>query len=357
MSVYWLSFATRTPPQFFSQQELFQMAGYPNFPEGDRRRYQALFRSAGIDQRAMWFNPSDYKPSEDPNDFHSRYVSGVREIAPKVAKDALQKAGLKASDIDFLVFSSCTGYTCPGFSAELATTLGVSENRPTANLLGMGCSALVPSIERAWDHLMARPGSRALVISVEICSATYWIDQDLETATGNALFGDGSAAIVLSSCKEDFAEMSRSQKVVGQIEGFHTLRDGRFLSDMGFQQKDGRLRVRLAREIPERIVPMVVQMIQQLELSSEHRLALHPGGRKILEALGRALGALSAGWEKPLKWSRSVLKDFGNMSSPTAAFVLQRSMEENPPQVGEIGGMITMGPGLSVEGMRMRWIG
>jgi predicted naringenin-chalcone synthase len=356
MSVYWLSLATRTPPQFYSQEELFRMAGYGDFPSDERRRVQVLFKGAGIEKRAMWLEPGDARPKTDPDDFHHRYLSGIREIAPQVAQQALDQAGLKGSDIDFLVFTSCTGYTCPGFSAEIATLLNVPRDRPTANLLGMGCSALVPSLERAWDHLVARPGTRALVISAEICSATYWIDHDLETAMGNALFGDGAAAIVLTSKKEDIERKARSKEFFAHIEGFKTLREGKYLSDMGFTQKEGRLRVRLAREVPERIIPLVLEMVTRLEVPAGSRLAFHPGGKRILDVLEKALLPQSEQWKEPVQWSRDVLRSNGNMSSPTAAFVLERSLVNRPVYSGEMGGLVTMGPGLSVEGMRMRWM-
>ncbi len=377
MSVYWLSSATRTPPRVFSQKELFQYAGYETFPPEERHRIQAVFRAVGVNRRAMWLSEKNYNPTTDPDDFHSRYISGIREIVPPVAREALEKAGLQGSDLDFIVFSSCTGYTCPGYSVELAYTLGMPEDRPTANLLGMGCSSLVPAIERAWDHLTARPGLRALVVSAEICSATYWIDHDPETALGNALFGDGAAAVILSSRKEDISQFDlnradlnrvdlnradqnradQNRGPVAEIEGFRTLRDGRYLFDMGFNQKQGRLKVRLSSEIPDRIVPLALQMIKLLELDENSRVAVHPGGKRILDLMGDALSRDSEKWNTELNYSRSILREYGNMSSPTVAFVLQRSILERPVVPNEVGALITMGPGLSVEGMRMRWLG
>ena len=356
LSIYALAFATRTPPKNFAQQDLFKMAGYADFPLEERRRVQALFRAVGVERRAMWLSESNYRPSHDPNDFHQRYISGIREIAPKVAAQALEKAGLKGSDLDFLVFSSCTGYTCPGYSVELAYALGMPEDRPTANLLGMGCSSLVPALERAVDRLVAHPGSRALVVSAEICSATYWIDHDPETAVGNALFGDGSAAMVLSSREEDATRIREIDGCVAKLEGFRTLRDGRYLFDMGFNQSNGRLKVRLDREIPERIAPMALKMLGALELAPGSRISIHPGGRKILDLMGASLLPQSQKWAEPLSWSRTVMRNHGNMSSPTVAFVLEQSIVERTLVPGEVGALMTMGPGLSVEGVRIRWV-
>lgn len=355
MTVYWLGHATRTPKHIFPQEELFRMAGYQDFPPAERRRFQALFRAAGVGSRAMCLNEEHYRPSEDPNDFHSRYVAGVRELAPSVAGEALRRAGVSAEELDFLVFVSCTGYTCPGFSAELAFTLGMRSDRPTASLLGMGCSALIPGLNLLWSHLAARPGSRGMVVATEICSATYWIDGDVETAVGNALFGDGAAAIVLSSSEGDASRMTSQGNPVGVVKGFRTLRDGRYVSDMGFTQRDGRLRVRLAREIPERIIPLVREMVQLLEVEPGTRIAIHPGGRKILDLLEAELRQQSPRWEEPFRWSRQILRELGNMSSPTVLFVLERSFRDRALENGEKSVLLTMGPGLSVESVTVEW--
>ncbi len=326
------------------------MVRYDRFPREIARKAHCIFKTAGVERRAMWLPREDYEPGCDPDDFHRRYRDGVAALAPRVAAEALLGAGLGGEDVDFVVFASCTGYTCPGYSVELAHALGVPEDRPTANILGMGCSALVPALRAAWDHLRSEPGARALVVAAEICSAAYWIDDDLETAVGNALFGDGAAAIVLSSREDD---LERSREAMARIEGFRTLRDGRALSEMGFTLRGGRLRLRLAREIPEKIVPLAVRMVQALALEDGARVAFHPGGKRILDRLEEAL---PPGWAAPLGWSRAILRDFGNMSSPTAAFVLQRSFAERPLQTGERGALLTMGPGISIEAMQMRWL-
>jgi predicted naringenin-chalcone synthase len=368
MTVYWLGHATQTPDQIFSQEELFRMAGYSNFPVAERRKFQALFRAVGVESRAMCLseqspeesndesNEGQHRPSEDPNDFHSRYLSGVRQLAPQVALKALRQSGISVNNLDFLVFVSCTGYTCPGFSAELAHTLGMRPDRPTANLLGMGCSGLVPGLELAWSHLESRPGTRAMVVITDICSATYWIDQDPETAVGNALFGDGAGAIVLSSSKSDMHQSRDQGKIIGIVESFRTLRDGRYLSEMGFAQRDGRLRVRLAKEIPDRIVPLVLQMFRVLEMNPHDRLAIHPGGRKILDRLEKELLPQSSFWKSSLTGARQILRELGNMSSPTVLFVLDRSFRNQPLEAQtEKGSLLTMGPGLSVEAVRVEW--
>lgn len=359
-ATYWLASATANPPREFTQEECFAMAGYDDLAPKRRRALKAIFRAAGVERRALWLGDRDFVPTEDPNDFHRRYVTGIREIAPRAAREALARAGLEAGQIDFLVFVSCTGYVCPPMSIELATELGLREDCPTANLLGMGCSALVPGLERAHDRLRSIGRGRALVVAAEICSATYWLDGELETGVGNALFADGATAVVLTSRPEDLR--GAGSRAVARIEGFKTLRDSRHLGEMGFTNVDGRLRVLLSRDIPSHILPLVEAMIPKLELGDEWaRVAIHPGGSKILHQLATRAeaGALahSAAWLKDaLSWSKATLAEHGNMSSPTAGFVLERSWKDAPLASEHPGALITMGPGLSVEGMRMRWL-
>ncbi|MGZ6332022.1 MAG: type III polyketide synthase [Bdellovibrionota bacterium] len=351
MNAWWLAMATASPPGRFEQEELWRMGGYPDLEPELSRRTQAVFRSTGVGTRAMWFEP-EHRPSLDPDDFDRRYLEGARALSLQSAHLALERAGISAEEIDFLVFVSCTGFSCPGLSSELAYKLGIGQDRPTANLLGMGCSALIPGLSRAADFVRSHPEARALVVATEICSATYWIDQELETAVGNALFADGSAALVVSSCEGD---LRRGSGPVARIGRFFTRRDGRYLGDMGFTKKSGRLRVRLARDVPEHILPLALEVFSALELSPGARVAFHPGGRKILDALEQQLERRAQPFRDAIGWSRAVLREHGNMSSPTVGFVVEKSFSERPCRQREEGAMISMGPGLSAEGVGLEW--
>jgi alkylresorcinol/alkylpyrone synthase len=346
-TVHWLSHATGNPPRWFTQEQCLAMAGYERFGEEAARKFRALLRASAVERRALWLNEAEFRLTEDPDDFHRRYVEGVRYLAPRVARLALEKAGLGGSDVDYVVFVSCTGYACPGFSMELAHELGMSDGSATANLVGMGCSALVPGLERAWERCVARPGTRSLVVAAEVSSAMYWVDEEGETQVGNAIFGDGAAAILLSSRVSDVG--------LARVEGFRTVRDTRFLGDMGLTQQRGRLRLRLARELPGHILPMVEAMVERLELGPGARPVLHPGGRRILDLIEERFGPRGGRWRESVGWSRGVLRDFGNMSSPTVAFVLERALAASPARAGEELVLVAMGPGLAVEAARLRW--
>jgi predicted naringenin-chalcone synthase len=106
LEVYWISHATQVPSRSFSQEEVFRFTGYPHYPSQERRKLQALFQGAGVERRAICLDDLAIPPSEDPNDFHSQYLSGIRKIVPQAAEKALSQVGLP-------------------------------QDRPTANLLGM----------------------------------------------------------------------------------------------------------------------------------------------------------------------------------------------------------------------------
>jgi predicted naringenin-chalcone synthase len=146
-----------------------------------------------------------------------------------------------------------------------------------------------------------------------------------------------------------------------RIIGFRTLHDTSFIDTVGFVQEEGRLRIVLAKELRDAAGGLVREVVDAL--LEEHGLRhddiahwiLHPGGRKIIDAVRPALG-LS---EDQVRHSKFVLRNFGNMSSPTVLFVLDRTVRDpalpDRPKAGDLGVMIAMGPGLAVEGALVRW--
>ncbi len=76
----------------------------------------------------------------------------------------------------------------------------------------------------------------------------------------------------------------------------------------------------------------------------------HPGGAKVLKAYQEVLELPG----EALVHSHAVLKKYGNMSSATVLFVLERELQESH-QPGEHGLLTALGPGFSSELMLLRW--
>jgi alkylresorcinol/alkylpyrone synthase len=202
------------------------------------------------------------------------------------------------------------------------------------------------AVQQAHNYLRACPGRRALVVAVEICSATYVVDDSLETAVANAIFADGAAAVLLGADGNGPA-----------IVAHRTLMRSEHLDRMGFTFPNGRHRVRLSSDV-RRIAPAMIETLA-MKLLDDHRLTktgvrfwiLHSAGRRVLERAQEALGLA----DEDLAFSRTVLRNFGNMSSATVFFVLEHVLRSGAPRSGDVGMMIALGPGFAAEGALLRW--
>jgi predicted naringenin-chalcone synthase len=279
-------------------------------------------------------------------------------------------AGVSASQLDCILVASCTGYLCPDLSTLLVAHLGLRADIQRGALLGHGCAGALPLLQRAHDYACAHPGQRVLAIAVEICSAAYYIDNSMETVIGNVICADGAAAVLLC-CSPRLAQPRRlrapSPPVVAappvlsraepQILAFQSVLDPSQLDKVGFEQRDGKLRIILAAQIRDLAGPIIERCLQRLLARSGLRKEdirfwlLHPGGRKVLDQAAEYLG-LS---EQQLRFSRRVLRNFGNMSSPTVLFVLSEVMRSAQPSPGDYGVLLALGPGFAAEAALLRW--
>jgi predicted naringenin-chalcone synthase len=216
-----------------------------------------------------------------------------------------------------------------------------------ADLVGMGCCGALPALQRAFDHQRAFPQHRSLVLCVEICSASYFFDETMETLIGNAICGDGAGAILLDGAGSDGPELLGFESYITP-ENFHW---------MGFEFRAGRLRLILDREIPAGVPPLARQaaarLLQRfgLEFGDVQHWILHPGGRKVIDRLQEGVG-LS---DHQVRHTRAIYRDFGNLSSATVMFVLERVAREARPEPGDIGLLMAMGPGFTIESALLRW--
>ncbi|MBI3484071.1 MAG: type III polyketide synthase [Acidobacteria bacterium] len=347
-----LSCATAVPPRRFSQEEAFALCGYSS------SRIRQIFLNSDIDFRHFWLNPDDFIPNETPDQLHARYLEGARHLAGLAARRALDQAGLAASDIDCILVASCTGYLCPDLSTLLVSDLGLRCDIQRGALLGHGCAGALPLLQRASDHARANPGARVLAIAVEICSACYFFDTSMETIIGNAICADGAAAFVLSlNGRSAPASNGNGAAAPPCVLGFQSVLDPSQLDKVGFEHRDGKLRIVLAAEIRELAGPIIDRCLDSLLLPSGLRRddvrfwVLHPGGRKVLDAASQFLGLA----EENLRFSRRILREFGNMSSPTVLFVLDEVRRSGEPHPGDYGVLLALGPGFAAEAALLRW--
>jgi len=228
--------------------------------------------------------------------------------------------------------------------------MGFGKNVQRASIIGLGCAGAVPTLQRAADFVRANPGRKALMLAVEICSACYYVDNTLETIIGNAICADGAAAFLLGGTEE-------TDRRYPHIVEFETFLDTEQIEEVGLQHLNGKLRIVLGASVQHLAGPMIERALEPL--LQRHKLSqsdirywvVHPGGRKVIDNVQQHFGMTDA----QLRFSRTVLRSYGNMSSPTVMFVLDEIVRNGDPCRGDWGVMIALGPGMAAEVALLRW--
>lgn len=335
-----LAVGTAVPPARFTQAELLAIAGYD---DPVRRNF---FLRSGIEGRHLYMDGARPRADEDVDELAARFQEGSVALATGAVRACLERADVDVAQVDFLATTTCTGRLCPSLDAHLIRALGFREDVQRVHVGDTGCASAMVALQQAHNYLRAFPGHRALVVAAEVCSATYVLDDALETAVANAIFADGAGAVLLGTEGDGVA-----------VAGHRTLIRSEHLDRMGFTFPGGRHRVRLSKEI-RRIAPAMMEEVA-LRLLKDHGLrqedvrfwVLHSAGRRVIERAQAALGLPDA----DLAFSREVLRRFGNMSSATVLFVLDEVLRTGQPQRGDWGLMIALGPGFAAEGALLRW--
>lgn len=267
-----------------------------------------------------------------------------KEQAPRLAlsasQAALANAGVPASAITHLVTVSCTGFSAPGLDVSLIESLGLAPGVERTHVGFMGCHAALNGLRLARAFAEADPDACVLLCAVELCSLHYDYGAEMQKLVSNALFADGAAALVGAAS----AKSNENWRVVAN--GSCLVPDSRQamtwnIGDHGF---DMTLATRLPRLIETNLRGWLGQWLARngLTMSDVGSWAVHPGGPKILDAV-------AAGLELPasaLAESRAVLAEYGNMSSPTILFIVDRLWRRQAPRACVALGF---GPGLTVE--------
>ncbi len=335
-----LAVGTAVPSAWFPQTRLLEVAGYR-----DPLRRNFFLRS-GIEGRHLFVDPDAPRADESVDELAARYREGSVRLGAEAIRACLARADLAPSDIDFLATTTCTGRLCPSLDAHLIRALGFREDVQRVHVGDTGCASAVVALQQAYNHLRAFPGHRALVVAVEICSAAYVLDDAAETAVANAIFADGAAAALLGT-----------EGAGAAILAHRTLIRSEHLDQMGFAFPGGRPRIVLSKEI-RRIAPAMMEELagrllkdHGLEREAVRFWILHSAGRRVLERAQAVLGLT----DRELAFSQAVLRQYGNMSSATVLFVLDRVLQSGEPRPGDWGLLIALGPGFAAEGALLRW--
>lgn len=364
MAFYVHGIGVATPPHALSQDEAVDMARQRGVTgEAQLRRLQALYRMTGVESRHSvlierdgrtqelrlpFLPPSRHASDRGPTtqDRMRQYEQHAPQLASAAARAALADAGWSPRDVTHLVTVSCTGFAAPGFDVEFVRGVELAPSVERAHVGFMGCHAALNGLRVAKAYADSIPEARVLVCAVELCSLHFQYGWNPQWLVANAIFADGAAALAGSARAPDAGDtwqLSAHGSML--LEASADLMAWR-IGDHGFEMS---LSARVPGIIERELRPWLDTWLESLDLDVGRiaSWALHPGGPRILEACVRAAGIPDG----MAAVSRQVLRDHGNMSSPTLFFILDRMRRSGAPRPCVALGF---GPGLAVEAALFR---
>jgi prepilin-type processing-associated H-X9-DG protein len=357
---YITSIGTSTPQYRIAQQDIADfMLKAMVFHNGEARKLKAIFRSSGIEYRHSVL--SDYGKTSDflfyPNNLASQFPSTkerlyvFRQHALPLSVNAATSAlkDMHPDGITHLIVVCCTGMYAPGLDIELIKALQL---RPTVHRTAinfMGCYAAFNALKIADAFCRADENAKVLVVCTELCSLHFQREASEDNLLANALFADGSAAVLVEANSQSTLKL--------EITGFHNDLSVDGNNDMAWSIGDVGFEMKLSSYVPDIIRSGILKLTDTLldrfgKLKSEvQHYAIHPGGKRILEVIEEEL---TIPHDKNLS-AYNVLKNYGNMSSATVLFVLKELVAGfSGSNVNENILSFAFGPGLTMESMLLK---
>ncbi|MGB0525378.1 MAG: 3,5-dihydroxyphenylacetyl-CoA synthase DpgA [Flammeovirgaceae bacterium] len=344
-----VAIGTANPPNAYTQQEVI------DYYQETNPKIIRLFKNSHIKQRYLYLPKKENGiPQQESNqELIDKHTQGALTLGMEAITKCLTTTGLAVTDIDYLCCVSSTGYLCPGISAKLIKEMGFRPDCQRVDILGMGCNAGMNALQPVTNFTRANPGKNALLVCVEICSAAYVNNDSLVTAVVNSLFGDGVAAILV----KNELEPGNWQKgpVIRDFES-HIITDA--IHTMRFDLENDKLSFFLDRDIPYVLGLNIEKPIQrllerhQLHIRDIRHWIIHPGGKKVINAIKYNLGLT----DYDVRHTLHVLNNYGNLSSCSFLFAYQQLYEEQVTDQHDLGIAIAMGPGASIEAALLEWV-
>lgn len=252
-----------------------------------------------------------------------------------------------SSRITHLITVSCTGMHAPGIDIELVEKLGLNRNIERTCINFMGCYGAINALKSADYICRADEKAVVLIVCIELCTLHFQKENTLDNWVANSLFSDGAAAVIIENSSQTNSESSLLLKNFYSefVPEAHN-EMGWYVGNMGFEMK---LTSKVSKLIKNHIKPITESLLSKAGIAFKDvgAFAVHPGGKKILEASEVALGITAA----DNRFAHDTLREYGNMSSATVLFVLKKMMEDTKAIPGENILGFAFGPGLTVESM------
>ena len=347
------------PPYVYPQHEITERfaaycLGDPDPTRPAQVAKHALVRrlhaSASVSTRHLALPIDDYLDLDGFGAANDAFIESATDLGAQAVVGALDEAGLRPDQVDYVVTTTVTGVAVPSIEARIATRIGLRTDVRRVPLFGLGCVAGAAGLARLHDLLRGDPHAVGVLLSVELCSLTVQRnDPSTANLVASGLFGDGAAAVVAVGD----ARPGPGPTVVDSRA--HLYPDTE--RAMGWDIGNSGLKIVLGAEVPDLVTAYLGEDVRQflkghdLEIGDVAAWVAHPGGPKVLDAMQDALGLESD--ELALTWDS--LDRIGNLSSSSVLHVLRDTLDRREPPPGSPGLLLAMGPGFCSELVLLRW--
>jgi alpha-pyrone synthase len=358
-----LNIATALPPNRYDQNELSEFYSNSTDDVAVKRKMRILTAKSGISTRYSVLK--DYGETSDnytffPKNKHLLPTPSLTQRMTIFRKEALQLSinaiqnlpnfEQNKKQITHIITVTCTGLFAPGLDIELIQHLDLQPTTHRSSVNFLGCNAAIIALKQAHNICNSEANAQVLIVCTELCTLHFQNIYTDDYLLSNVLFGDGCAAVLVSS-KSSNDPLS----INAQITGFDSFCIPDSRNEMAWQLSETGFIMNLTSYVADLIKNNIKRMLANIDLDTKavDYWAIHPGGKKIVENFGVALQLLPT----QLSESYDVLNNYGNMSSPTVLFVLKAvfdkiSLNSTDKSVKKIFAA-AFGPGLTVETMQV----
>lgn len=350
MSVRVIALAKQVPEYYRTTEEILPFLDTWLQDQEPRfiKKVKKIFEQAAVDKRYSIMSPEEVFSHTSFEERNRIYMREGIKLAGACLQKALEKTNWKADELDYIITVSCTGIMIPSLDAYLINALHLRQDIVRLPVTEMGCAAGISGMIYAKNFLKANPGKRAAVIAMESPTATFQLeDFSMANIVSAAIFGDGCATALLSSRPDDQGPEMIAEEMYHFYEATEL---------MGFELCNSGLQMVLDVAVPDQIESHFPEIIHPflkkngLTIADIEHMIFHPGGKKIIQIVESLFGNLG----KNINETKSILREYGNMSSATVLYVLERFMEQEQ-QPGTLGLMLSFGPGFSAQRILLKW--
>lgn len=354
-----ISIATGVPPYKHQQTDIFEFADtiYSN-NETESRKLKFLYRHSGIDtrysvlpdynsvaaERQFYATSKDLEPFPDLEKRMKWFADNAVILSVKTIRDCIV-GQIEPHEITHLITVSCTGMSAPGMDLEIMEAMDLPANIFRTSVNFMGCYAAIHALKMADAFCNSDVNANVVIVCTELCTLHFQKENSIDNITSTLLFGDGCAAVLV---KHNNAAAKGLK-----LKSFFSDVAFKGKKDMSWQLSSKGFLMTLTGYVPDLVKEdfdvLLNKALKNAGIKKEaiNHWCIHPGGKKILEAIQQSTGLK----EQDLRYSYDVLREYGNMSSPTVLFVLQKILKElqnNEQDQAAVFGA-AFGPGLTME--------